>query len=81
MLAGWRELTEGLREIRFQVEEEFDLGDRVVVAVRAHATGRESGTPVAIRVGHLFELREGRVTRWVVYLSPADALEAVGLTE
>jgi hypothetical protein len=49
--------------------------------VRVSAIGRASGAPAEISVGHLFELRAGRIVRWVLYPKPEDALEAVGLSE
>ncbi|HMD51111.1 MAG TPA: nuclear transport factor 2 family protein, partial [Solirubrobacteraceae bacterium] len=59
----------------------YDAGDRV--AVRAKVTGRSSGNdlPVDTERGYLFDIRDGKVVRWAWFNDPAEALEAVGLTE
>ena len=82
LLAAWQELAEGFEGLRFVPQREFDAGEgRVVVDVLALATGRESGVRPETRLGHLLELRDGRVVRWTVFPTLAEALEAVGLPE
>ena len=76
-----RELVEGLGDIQFDPGQAFESGDTVVFEVRALATGKESGVPVEGRLAHLWELRNGRVRRWVVYPRLAEALTAAGLSE
>ena len=81
LLQSSRELVDALEDIRFEPEDFIEQRECVVVPVRASATGRESGVPVDLRIAHVWELRGGRVVRWVVYGSRAEALEAVGLQE
>ena len=76
-----RELDEAWETYRFELLEHAAEGDLVAFAVKAHGSGRASGIPVEMELGHLFELRGGRIARWVVYDEPRDALEAVGLSE
>jgi ketosteroid isomerase-like protein len=76
-----RELDEAWREYRFELLEHAAKDDLVAFDVKAHASGRASGISLEIRLGHLFDLRGGRIARWVVYDEPRDALEAVGLSE
>ena len=76
-----RELVEGLGDIQFDPGQAYESGDTVVFEVRALATGKESGVPVQGRLAHLWELKNGRVRRWVVYPTLAEALEAAGLSE
>jgi ketosteroid isomerase-like protein len=82
LLRARAELAEGLVDLEWRPDEPFDeLGDRVVVGVRASSTGRASGVRSELQIAHLWELKDGRVVRWVVYPSRAEALEAVGLRE
>jgi ketosteroid isomerase-like protein len=76
-----RELHETLDAIRYELLDYAADGDKVAFAVRACGRGRASGIPTEIPVGHLFELRAGRILRWVVYAEPEEALAAVGLSE
>ena len=81
LLASAGELVADLDDIQFTLGEHFEVGQLVVFAVTATGKGRKSQVPVEMRLGHLFELRGGRVVRWVVYPSADAALEAVGLRE
>ena len=76
-----REVLESLDDVQFEPLEHAASGDKVAFVVRATGTGRGSGAPVEARFGHLFELKDERVTRWVVYANPEQALEAAGLRE
>ena len=70
------------RSIRFAPERYFDVDDeRVLVFVRATASGQQSGTPVEAAVAHEFTLREGLIVRVKVHPSRVEALKAVGLGE
>ncbi len=44
-------------------------------------TGRESGVEVRETAAHVWTLKGGRIIAWHVYMDPAEALEAVGLSE
>jgi len=76
-----RELDDAWGDYRFELLEHAAEGNLVAFAVKAYASGRASGISVGMDLGHLFELRDGRIVRWVVYSEPRDALEAVGLSE
>jgi ketosteroid isomerase-like protein len=65
-----------------ELEQVIDAGDdRVVAIYRQTATGKASGVPVELHQGAINELRDGRVIRIRHYPSPAEALEAAGLSE
>jgi len=65
-----------------QVERLIDAGDEGVVALtRQWATGKASGIPVELNLGMVYELKDGCVIRMTNYLTHAEALEAVGLSE
>jgi ketosteroid isomerase-like protein len=60
----------------------FDAGDdRVAAVFRLIGTGRSSGVRVEQQSGLVYTLRQGKLWRMRTYLDPADALEAVGLSE
>jgi ketosteroid isomerase-like protein len=68
--------------LKVEAERFFDVDDeRVVVFVRATATGEGSGVPVEMRDAHEFTIRDGVFVRWKLYADRADALEAAGLSE
>jgi uncharacterized protein len=62
--------------------EDFSaIGNAVLVRVRLTGTGRSSGVPLDALVYHLWKLRDGKVVRSEVFMTEAEALEAVGLSE
>jgi ketosteroid isomerase-like protein len=65
---------------RFEAERYFDVDDeRVLVFVRATATGQGSGAPVEVQPAHEITIRDGLLVRFKVYLDRVEALEAAGL--
>jgi ketosteroid isomerase-like protein len=68
--------------LKVEAERFFDVDDeRVVVFVRATATGEGSGVPVEMRDAHEFTIRDGVFVRWRLYADRTEALEAAGLSE
>jgi ketosteroid isomerase-like protein len=74
-----------IREIweRFLVRPErfIDAGDEVLVIETVEGRGRTAGVEVVGRSASLYALKHGRVVRLVVYESPSEGLEALGLRE
>jgi ketosteroid isomerase-like protein len=82
LLRNFREFTESFEYYRFEIEDVRDAGDGKVIAVlREQARGRVSGVKVDRRSGWVSAFRDGRALSFEIYLDPADALKAVGLTE
>jgi ketosteroid isomerase-like protein len=75
------ELEEAAQEIRYELEELLDVEDRVLAKVRFVGRGRHTGISLDRRVYWLYTLRAGKITKMVVYLERAEALEAAGLSE
>jgi ketosteroid isomerase-like protein len=75
------ETDEAFEEIRTDVSEVRDLGDRVLILGRIKALGRESGVPLDSPTGWIFTVRRGRLVKGEGFLSHAEALEAAGLQE
>jgi hypothetical protein len=70
------------RSTHFEPERYFDVDDeRVLVFVRAIATGRGSGAPVNTHIAHEFTIRGGLIVRVKVHRDRSEALAAVGLAE
>ncbi len=66
-------------DLRLDMEEPCDLGDRVLVVIRMHGHGTGSGVPLDERVSFLFSLRHGRVTRVEEFFDRNEAQRAAGL--
>ena len=67
---------------RVEGHEVFDAGDAHVAATfRIVGTGKRSGAPIEHEIGVAYTLRDGKLWRLRSYANPAEALEAVGLSE
>jgi len=62
-------------------ERLIDAGDQVVVSAAWHGRGKASGADTELRFGHVWSLRDGRVTDMIAYRELRQALEAAGLSE
>ncbi len=89
---GTFEGHEGLRAVQQELRESYDgivwdpievrdLGEgRYAVRVRVSGVGRGSGIALADELGHLVELRDGKVYRLDVFMDFDDALKAAGVS-
>ena len=77
----WREFGASFEGYRFEIEDHFGLDDKVVVVLREVGRGAGSGVPVDRRTGWVNTLRAGKLVRMEIFLDPADALEAVGVSD
>ena len=76
-----RETFEAFSESHYVPKRLIDAGDQVPATVEFRAIGKEGGVKVAETVAHVWTLKGGRIIAWHVYMDPAEALEAVGLSE
>lgn len=67
-------------DYRMEVQETQDLGDRVLVVTRHHATGRASGVPIDQKTAQIMNLDSGKITRQDFFASRDEALAAAGLS-
>jgi ketosteroid isomerase-like protein len=65
--------------LKIDISELRDLGDRVLVLARIQVHGKTSGVEVARGIGYVFEFEGDLIRRARSYLSSDEALEAVGL--
>ena len=77
----WRAFHDEWSEVRAEVHEIRDVGDRVVVLEVLRGRRRVSGIPMEQRFGHVLTFRAGRLAVSEDYFSWEEALEAVGLSE
>ena len=64
----------------FRIEMErvvADPGDHVVVTTRQSGRGKQSGVEVAANFTYVFEVRDGKVAEWRIYVTDADALASL----
>jgi ketosteroid isomerase-like protein len=76
----WLRAWEGFRAVRIDEYRELDDG-RVLVLGRMGGRGKASGADVESEFANLFQLRDGKVTRLVLYQERARALADLGLEE
>jgi ketosteroid isomerase-like protein len=81
---GIRRFYADVRDIweqyRWTPEELLDAPPQVVALVRAQGRGRGSGLEVDRRIALVWTLGSGRATAVRLYVDPAKALEAAGLS-
>jgi ketosteroid isomerase-like protein len=71
---AWERLTNRPHEFR-------DLGDSVLALGHLELTARTTGIEFSQEVGEVFDLRAGKIVRIRDFLTHAEALAAVGLSE
>jgi ketosteroid isomerase-like protein len=83
MAEGWRGFFSAWEEYRSQADEFRELDDeRVLVFVRRSGRGKTSGleiSQVQSKGAHLFQIRDAKVTRLVLYGDRDRALADLGL--
>jgi ketosteroid isomerase-like protein len=76
-----REFTDTFDDLRVDVEDILDLGERVLAFLRIRGRAHSSGLPLDLFLAHVWTFRGQRVAAQDVYLDRAEALEAVGLRD
>jgi ketosteroid isomerase-like protein len=77
----WREMMETWEEPRSEVHEVRSAGDKVLVSITLHATGKASGAVVAAAFFQVGLIRDGKIVRGRDFADRAEALEDIGLPE
>jgi ketosteroid isomerase-like protein len=85
MTKGWLDIANAWEELSTVADEyrELDI-ERVLVQVRRRGQGKTSGMElggIASEGAALFHVRDGKVTRLVVYFDRERALAGLGLSE
>ncbi len=83
MRKGWRDFLSAWKAFRGTAEEYRELDNERVLALHSYSgRGKSSGLDVGqtpIRAATIFQLREGMVTRLLVYFDREQALVDLGL--
>jgi ketosteroid isomerase-like protein len=64
-----------------EAEEYIEVGDKVVVLARLHGRPRDSQQEIESKGASVWTFRHGKAVRFQGYDAPAEALEAVGLSQ
>jgi ketosteroid isomerase-like protein len=84
MVELWRSMLDAWLDLRAIPEAFHELDDgRILVFLRNEGRGRSSGIDVqeiSVESANLFELRDGKVTKLVLYWERRRALDEVGFT-
>src|SRR5690242_8533463 len=79
-VAAWLEYRDTFDEWGIEVDEVLDgPEDRVFVALQDGGRMKASGGEVRNHLFHVWELRDGKIAAWTVFLDRSPALEAAGL--
>ena len=78
---GVRDGEDAFSEVRAELSEVRDLGDRAVAIGHLRGRGKESGALTESELAWIVEFQGGKVIRVREYLDPKEALEAAGLSE
>jgi ketosteroid isomerase-like protein len=78
LIAEW---AEAFDDLRIDVEELIDAGDRVVVVLRLRGRVRGSAQEVDMPETHVLTMSAGKVTEIHEYATRSEALKVVGLEQ
>ena len=76
-----RDWLEAWDDWALEVEALHDAGDKVVAIMRQRGRSKTSGLTVDMAFGQVWTIRDGKSARMEMYATPAEALEAAGLSE
>jgi len=76
--ALWPDLWD---DFRIEILRLDDFGDHVMVPTVNRGRGKDSRVPVEMPFTFLFLIRAGKIAEWRLFMSEAQAVEAVGLAE
>lgn len=84
---GPQEIAEGvfqrlgadLNDFRLAVHHMIESGDTVVVEGRYTAVVKETGTPIDAQFAHVWEVKDGRITRFQQYTDTGQWNAAMGI--
>jgi hypothetical protein len=54
-----------------------EAGDRVAVTARVSTSSKGHGVPIEAERGYLFDVRDGKITRFAWFNTPQEAIDAI----
>jgi ketosteroid isomerase-like protein len=76
----WNNILAVFPDWQPEVEDAREVGERVVLRVRAEGAGTGSGIDVDRAIWQVAEVRDGRIRSWRFYRTEREALEAAVLS-
>ncbi len=73
----FKELEEVFSELRVEISEVRESGERLAAVGTIHARGKESGAEVESPIGYVVEFRDGKASRVNDYFDPEEALAEI----
>jgi ketosteroid isomerase-like protein len=73
-------INQAFGEIRYELRDFIDLGDRILVRVGVQAKGEQTGIEMEEEVGHIWEVREGLARSLEIFRTWEEALSAAGIS-
>jgi len=77
----WRGFRASFPDFALSILDIRDLGDWIVIHGSVQGSGAGSGVDIQTDFWQAIQVREGRLARYAVFETEAEALEAVGLRE
>jgi ketosteroid isomerase-like protein len=77
----WSALLDNFPDMEIEVTDVQDHGDVILGEYRIRAHGAGSQIPVENQQWQVVRVRGGKASSWQTFVSEAEALEAVGLSE
>jgi ketosteroid isomerase-like protein len=81
VIAVIREWLEVWEDVRFEIRDARDAGDRVAAHVRQHARGRGSGVRGSVDAFARFTVTDGEIVAYREYESWSECLDELGREE
>ena len=78
--AALGEIESDWEDLRFELLDLVEYGDRVLVLLRMRARVRDTQAELDAQVAHVWEFRDGVAVRWDAYADHASALRALSGT-
>lgn len=69
--------TDSMREWRWEIDSFTEVGRHVIVDVTVYTRGKASGVPTEQRMWNVFDVNDGRITRYREFVDEAGAQAAV----
>jgi ketosteroid isomerase-like protein len=74
-----REWVGTWEDYRHETVEVHDCGDKVMGVAKQFGRGKGSGVEIEHEYAYIFELRDGKITRYTIYLDRDEASRDAGL--
>lgn len=81
VVAFFLDQAEMFGDVEVEVDDLRESGDRVCALIRVAGSGFASGARVEIRIGHVWDVRGGRIVRGEGFGDRERALQSAGLTQ